>query len=51
MHAAKKTGEVAQEAAHGTTHAAKAVGHGVVSKAREGYQAAKRAVHKAMQSA
>lgn len=42
----KKTGEVAREAAHGTAHAARTVAHDIAAKTREGYHAARRAVHK-----
>ncbi|MDF3835440.1 hypothetical protein P3W85_21130 [Cupriavidus basilensis] len=49
VHAAKRTGELARDAGHGIGQAAKAVAHDVASKAREGYYATKRAVHKESQ--
>jgi hypothetical protein len=47
VHIARKTGDVAKDAAHATAHAAKTVAHGVASTAREGYYATKQAVHRA----
>jgi hypothetical protein len=46
VHIARKIGEGARDAAHGTAHAASAATHGFASKVREGYHATKRAVHR-----
>ncbi|MGO4329098.1 hypothetical protein AB4Z48_18775 [Cupriavidus sp. 2TAF22] len=45
VHAVKRTGELARDAGRGIGHAARDVAHGVAGKAREGYGAARNAVH------